>query len=289
MPSNLNSVLGRMADLGKTPVNKTLALQVYGEPGVGKTVFATQLGKWIGNGSVLYIDTAENFVSLENHPGLSDGVIRLPFDNFGDFGIIAAAIHKKQITPGCVIIDEFSTACDRLLDELYRSQIGATADEIPTEAIDPRLYKPMSDAAVKAIQLFLQEHVHLIILAHEREVADTDDKKKRIVKPSYSPKNNDAILRALHVSAHMSVRIKGAGTNLTYERQLQSHPSALVSAKSRIGNLPIRTDPANFAEVIHSWITTPGTGLTEVQQELAPDLEPSEEPILDDEPVLAQQ
>lgn len=290
MPSNINQILGRMSDLGKQTVDKTLALQVYGEPGVGKTVFATQLAKWIaGTKPVLYIDTAENFVSLENHPGLAENVIRLPFQDFGDFGVIAQAINRKQITPGCIVIDEFSTACDRLLDQLYRDQVGARPDEIPTEAIDPRLYKPMSDAAVKALQLFLQEHVHTILIAHEREVADTDDKKKKIVKPSYSPKNNDAINRALHVSAHLTTKIKGVGNNISYEREIQSHPSALVSAKSRIGGLPIRTDPATFAQVIHDWITTPGAVFSEQSQQLAADPEPDEEPVMDDEPVLAQQ
>jgi hypothetical protein len=290
MPSDLNKMLGRMTDLGTTHVDKTLALQLYGEPGVGKTVMAVQLAKWIsGTKPVLYIDTAENFVSLENHAGLTDNVIRLPFEDFGDFGTIALAIHRKQIEPGCVVIDEFSTACDRLLDQLYRDQIGAREGEIPTEAIDPRLYKPMSDAAVRAMQLFGQEHVHLIVIAHEREVADTDDKRKKIVKPSYSPKNNDAISRALHVSAHLSTKIKGVGNNITYEREIQSHPSALVSAKSRIGGLPIRTDPATFAQVIHDWITTPTTGFIEQPKELALDPELDEVPVLDeDEPVLAQ-
>lgn len=290
MPSNLNQILGRMSDLGKQTVDKTLALQVYGEPGVGKTVFAVQLAKWIaGTKPVLYIDTAENFVSLENHPGTTDNVIRLPFQDFGDFGVIAQAIHKGQLDPGCVVIDEFSTACDRLLDQLYRDSIGARPDEIPTEAIDPRLYKPMSDAAVKAIHLFLQEHVHTILIAHEREVADTDDKKKKIVKPSYSPKHNDAVNRALHVSAHLTTKIKGVGNNITYEREIQSHPSALVSAKSRIGNLPIRTDPATFAQVVHDWIITPGATFSDQGQTLAADPELDETPILDDdEPVLAQ-
>lgn len=292
MPSNINSVLGRMSDLGKQTVDKTLALQIYGEPGVGKTVFSVQLAKWIAaDRPVLYIDTAENFVSLENHEGLTNNVIRLPFQDFGDFGIVAQGIHKGQIKPGVVVIDEFSTACDRLLDQLYRDSIGARDGEIPTEAIDPRLYKPMSDAAVKALQLFLQEHVHVIILAHEREVADTDDKKKKIVKPSYSPKHNDAVSRALHVSAHLTTKIKGVGNNITYEREVQSHPSALVSAKSRIGNLPIRTDPATFAQVVHDWITTPGAVFSDQQQVLAEDPELDEEPTLDeeDEPVLAQQ
>lgn len=257
MATKLSDLMNRMQDLSSEAVEKHLALQIYGPLGSGKTVLAIGLAKYISPGQeVIHIDTSGSWVSLENHPGLKDGVEHIPYQQFSDLNTLAEGIKRKAPrleNVGTVVIDEFNTAYNELLGSLHNEATGHRAGELNTDEVDPKLYKPVNDACVVLIEAFLSAGVNLILVSHEREVS-LGKNKPTIIRPDYSPRADSQIQRKLHVTAHLSNRITGTSKEPVYERTVQSHPSATIHAKSRLGGLPVTTDTAGFVQVIHDWM-----------------------------------
>ncbi len=65
---------------------------------------------------------------------------------------------------------------------------------------------------------------------------------------------------------------------VVYTRQVQSQPSMLVEAKSRIGGLPFKTDFASFVSIVADWIAG-----TQMEQDLI-NPEPNPELVADEMP-----
>lgn len=272
------NLLSRMTDLSTENVQKHLAAMIYGKPGAGKTVLAIGLAKLISpDQEVLHVDTGEGWVSLDNHKGLKYGVKHFAFERFSDLNEIAAAIKSKQPgfeEIGTVVIDEFNTVYQDLLTELHYLNTATLRGELNVTEVDPKLYQPVNDQSVQLIQAFLDAKVNLILVCHERELQD--HRKVKVIRPDFSVRAHSQIQRKLHITAHVTTEIRGSGKNQSYERNVQSHPSALVDAKSRIGGLPLSTDTVSFVQTLRSWLLDEEAPLVPEVKTLAEDELPTE-------------
>lgn len=295
--NRLAALKARMTDLGSERVEKTLMAMLYGKPGVGKTVLSVGLAKYIADGKpVLYIDTKEGWVSLENHPDLMEGVLRLQYEDFSDHALVVEAIKKGEFGEiGAIVVDEFSTSTEGLLDALYRNDVSAAPGELPTEEVNAKLYKPLGDASRRAVEMYQSlRGVHVILVAHETTYSD--HRKVIVTRPGFTPKNYAGLAKIMHVIGHVTAEVQGDGKNTRYVRRVQAHPSRLIDAKTRIGGLPLIGETAEFVQGVYDWLHDEETPLLEHDAvEMAEDDLPTEgvpltdDAVDDDEPVLVEE
>ena len=300
--SKLDMLLSRMSDLEHQTVDKNFMGMLYGPPGVGKTTLAMGLAHRISNGGkVLYVDSADGWVSLENIPALMHNTIRIPFEEYGDLPALAAALRddRKGVLEGVnvIVIDELSSIANDVLDRVLRDRTGTKDDEIPDITADWSDYYPQKELVRKAIiQLHEVPDLHVILVAHAKE--KVDHRKVKVQKPDFPDKLLGELQKLMHVTAYCTAETSLKGGDVVYTRQVQSQPSALVEAKSRIGGLAYKTDSYDFVVTVANWVQGDKMAADLVTGEVIHDLATDELPTdgipvaeeieEDDEPIVVE-
>lgn len=303
--AKLDTIFSRMADLEHQTVNKNFIGMLYGEPGTGKTTLAVGLAHKLANGGkVLYLDSSDGWVSLENIPSLMQNVVRLPFERYQDIPQVASALRESDskrpaILKGVnvIVLDELSSIANDVLDNVLRDRLGTRDDDIPDQTAEWSDYFPQKELVRKAIiQLHEVPNLHVILVAHAKE--KIDHRKVKVMKPDFPDKLLGELQKLMHVTAYVSATTTNKGGQVQYTRQVQSQPSLLISAKSRIGGLPFQTDFPDFVTHVVSWVdgaqmeqdlVSPEPDVDIVADELPADGVAPADKADDDEPVIIEE
>lgn len=250
----LEALKQSVAPLSETkPFIKAL---IYGESGVGKTVAALQLAQSIkGRGKILYIDAVEGWVSLRNHSGLMDDVIRIKYEGLSQLELIhdlfvAGDDFVKDVE--VVIFDEISVIAKNDLDVVLKASLKSDPNKDPDVPTWPDMNANTHRMRKMTIN-FMKLDVHQIYLSHLREDEDKNLGYK-VRRPEFMPKLNTTIREGLHLVAFMKADERKHAGNIEYVRSLQVHPTKTVVAKSRIGGMGIHTTMSDLIKTTVEWM-----------------------------------
>ena len=243
---------------------------VYGEAGVGKTVLACTMGT-----RILYVDSAEGWVSLRNHPNLKSKCIRAEYQGLSQLETIASMIVNGNLDVDTIVLDEASTMAVLDLDIVLASRSAKDASKDPNVPTQPDFFANTERCRRTFINL-LKLPVHVVMTAHERQ--DKDEVSGRIyTRPAFSPKLRASVEQNVHLIAYMTAIEKGD----KFVRRIQTQPARNITAKSRIGGLKRVEDDPNLNDLLQDFILQPEDEQPEMVKE--PDAPVTESTIESDE------
>jgi hypothetical protein len=263
-----------MEDLNtSTPTFKGL---IYGVSGVGKTVHSVMIAQAITEPDkrILYIDTAEGWVSLENHPGMKRRTTRMRYVNLLQIEAVCRAIRLGAApfdSFQTIILDEASSAADSALDEVLKFRAAQDRSKDPDTPTQPDFNTTTNRVRKAYLDLLTLPNVNVILISHTRE--DKDNRNVVIQRPSFMPKLGSKIKQPLHLIAHLSGNeIPGENGKATYVRLFQVHPTRTIDAKCRIGGLPPQVEYPQFIVRLQGWLG--GSVPTVSHEEIVADKDP---------------
>lgn len=202
---------------------------VYGNPGVGKTVFGATAP------NPLFLDVERGTISLRNHPEYAKTKV-LPIKAFSDLYDLFWKIqegHPFFDSIDTFVLDTVSELQKKQMDELLKQAAKRDKNRNPYLPFQAD-YKENTEAIRRLILAFLDIDKHLIILCHAME--DKDDTGTIIMRPAVTPKLSGTLEGIVDVLGHMTAEMDDKGG--IEKRYLQVAPSRRVKAKTRLGGLP---------------------------------------------------
>lgn len=236
-------------------VHPFLKAMLYGPSGGGKTVLAMQIAQEITppDGIILYVDSMEHWVSIQNHPELKKRTRRLKYEGLSHIEEIQDAIEAKFdffANVKTVVFDELDSMQTEDLDLVASS--SKEKDHGPDDITWPDFNKNTVRVRRK-IRTFMKQDLNVILVAHDGE--GKDRRGVVIQRPDFTPKLAKVILEFVHLCGYMTAEVvKTSEDKNVYKRIVQVHPTGNLITKSRIGGLPYLVEPQTLIPAIKEWM-----------------------------------
>lgn len=249
----INALMASMTDLDKKHVPALFA--VSGDQGTGKTKAGMEILQRITDPDkkIVYVDTAMNFATLNNHPDLRRRVKVMEYENMEQLLMLAQALRttpglKDKI--GAVMIDEYSSAVKADRKWIVRSR----AKQAEPKYKDPHHpsqadYLSSQIRSEETVQAYMLSGIHVCFITHEK----VDEKV--VTRPDFAPGAGNDFQRLIHGVYRATASVEN-GT-LTHKLQLQ--PTGRISVKNRIGGLGVFATDIQVAEAYNKWGIEPDT------------------------------
>lgn len=233
---------------------------IYGESGNGKTVLGMQILQEFTppDKTILFVDTARGWVSLNNHPELKRRAKRMQFKGLSQIDLLMKAIQEGR--PGFENIgglqfDEFSGIQVRDTHVVMKGRGESTGEfAAPTQP-------DMGVTTARLIRTFtpiMESELNVVLTSHIRE----DELKigshatgRMVTRPALMPQLSGTIRGMVHEVIYISADTKApVGGKPSYARTLQVMPTTKVVAKTRVGGLTPTVSPATYMKALHEWV-----------------------------------
>lgn len=263
MDAVVKGLLAKRELLSTKHVN--LKVILYGDSGVGKTVAAMQLAQAITpkDKTIEFIDFLEGWSSILNHPGLTQRTSRQQYEGLSQIQYLGQVI-KENIPPfgdiGTVVIDELSAMTKMDLDTVLKARAANDSSKDPNVPTQPDFYSN-TERSRRTVTSILQADINVIFVAHQREDKLTNGRV--VVRPAFMPAFSELFRQMVHLVVHLTSEefIADDGSS-TFKRNFQVHPTQSVSAKTRVGGLPVNVTIETLIPATVLWMR--GEGKDEV-------------------------
>lgn len=256
-PTRQDQILARMSR-GFQQNDSKFVGQIFGKPGSGKTFMLAGLAQTLkGDGEILWLDSSDGFISLKDEDWAQEDLLYSGFTPASDLTAAAVALREAKRTGAgdlagvtVVVLDEFSSWYQEILEDAARGRTGTNADDNMPEVIGNDHSLPAGVLVAAFEKFHAIPGVHVLLGAHVREKVARNG-GSTIFHPHYPPLMRINIEAKLHSSVLLRSKLTGKGAK---ERTVVTDLTSTVEAKNRISGMSGEITPREYIQRVAAWV-----------------------------------